>query len=81
VRVTWSDVEFLGTPALGRDFLMDRDGLEVSTAPDGAYAVCGVPTGARLTVSTLVDGIEEAGETVTIPTGSPGRVHEIGRLR
>jgi hypothetical protein len=81
VRVTWSDVDFLGTPGLGRSFLQDRDGLEVSTAPDGAYAVCGAPTGVRLSVSTLVDGVEEMAESVTIPSGAPGRIHEIGRLR
>jgi len=81
VRVTWSDLDFLGTPALGRSFLQDRNGLEVSTAPDGAYVVCGAPTGVRLSVSTLVDGTEEPGESVTIPNGAPGRVHEIGRLR
>jgi hypothetical protein len=79
VRVTWSNLDFIASA--GRVYLENEDGLEVSAGPDGSYSVCGVPTGVSLSVATVVGGTLEPGESVTIPRGGAGRIHEIGRLR
>jgi hypothetical protein len=75
VRATWSSLEALGGDAL----LRNTSGLETTTGADGTYRLCGVARREPLEVVSVVDGVERAGDVLTIPEDQVGVLLEIRR--
>jgi len=82
VRVSWSDRQALDSSVQTRVLLQERGGgLQVTSAADGTYRVCGVPRAEPLTLSTIVDGNDRAAGSASIGADDVGLVHEIRRPR
>jgi hypothetical protein len=81
VRVTWPDaLQSIGPNDPRYALLQERSGLEIGTAENGTYTLCGVLREVALEIVSFVQGANEVAGELVIPRGEAGAIFEIRRL-
>jgi hypothetical protein len=81
VRVTWPEaLQSVGPTDPRYLLLQNRSGLEVGTAENGTYTLCGVPREIALEIVSFVQGAGEMAGELIIRPGEVGAIYEIRRL-